>query len=413
MFPESQVTTAGPVVGLVPKCGACGLFKVPGICSPKMPVSGKGRKGIMIIGEAPGANEDEQGEAFVGNSGKDLQSVLGQWDVDLERDCWRTNALICRPFTRTKKGKLNNRKPTKKEIAYCRPNVVNAIKKHKPHLIIVLGAVPILSVMPYAWQSKEAVGGVMRWRGWTIPCQTTGAWVCPTFHPAYVLRQDEKNDLVTRMFYERDLENAIACLGKDTPRKLYPQREITTVYDSHGAAALIHKMIDRGGPIALDYETNMLKPDSDWAEIVCGAVSNGGETIAFPWNPKTTGKAVSRLITSKNVRLIGANLQFEERWNIKKLGHGATNWRWDTVVNSHLIDNRKAPVNSVKFQAYVQFGQPTYNEWIDPYLKSKRPNDQNNIHQIAMKDLLIYCGTDALLEFMIALRQSQILGIPI
>src|SRR5688572_528647 len=79
----------------IPKCGACGLLK--GCKSPKMPVSGKGAKGILIIGEAPGRDEDIQGRPFVGATGEKLETTLRKLGVEMRRDCWLTNALICRP----------------------------------------------------------------------------------------------------------------------------------------------------------------------------------------------------------------------------------------------------------------------------------------------------------------------------
>ena len=59
---------------LVPQCGRCGLLD--GCESPKMPVAGQGRKRIMVVGEAPGFNEDKQGIPFVGKAGQRLMRTL-------------------------------------------------------------------------------------------------------------------------------------------------------------------------------------------------------------------------------------------------------------------------------------------------------------------------------------------------
>src|SRR5262245_43419820 len=78
-----------------PRCGLCGLLNK---CqSPKMEVYGKGKNGILIVGEAPGANEDEQGIPFVGKAGRYLRGILHGLDVNMRNDCWLTNSLICRP----------------------------------------------------------------------------------------------------------------------------------------------------------------------------------------------------------------------------------------------------------------------------------------------------------------------------
>src|SRR6185503_19587936 len=101
-----------PAVGLVPRCGACGLLKT---CeSPKMAPYGKGKRGVLIVGEAPGQSEDERGRPFVGKSGQFLRGTLEGLGFDMDRYAWTTNALICRP--------PNNQTPDNKRISYCRPN---------------------------------------------------------------------------------------------------------------------------------------------------------------------------------------------------------------------------------------------------------------------------------------------------
>ena len=62
-----------------------------------MPVSGEGRKGVLIVAEAPGYNEDQQGVQLVGNAGQELTRLLFNIGVRMRRDCWLTNSVICRP----------------------------------------------------------------------------------------------------------------------------------------------------------------------------------------------------------------------------------------------------------------------------------------------------------------------------
>src|SRR5207248_1982220 len=70
----------------LPQCGECGLLKK---ChSPKMPVDGEGRRKVLVLGESPGKNEDEQNRPFVGDAGETLRKAFARLDVDLRRDCW-------------------------------------------------------------------------------------------------------------------------------------------------------------------------------------------------------------------------------------------------------------------------------------------------------------------------------------
>src|SRR5690606_23623431 len=138
-FPASQLQVAKAPPSLAPQCGACGLFKT---CkSPKMPVSGKGRREILVVAEAPGKDEDDRGIQLVGESGQLLERAMRKAGVDMRKDCWLTNSLICRP--------PNNRMPTKQEIDYCRPNLLKTIKELDPKVIILLGGSAVRSLIGY------------------------------------------------------------------------------------------------------------------------------------------------------------------------------------------------------------------------------------------------------------------------
>src|SRR4051812_20143993 len=121
-FAAAEPAAARQRSSLVPLCGVCGLLK--GCRSPRMPVSGEGRKGILIVGEAPGMNEDERGIQFCGKTGKLLERTLAKFDVDMRRDCWLTNSLACRP--------PRNKIDDARKIDYCRPLVVRAVNELRP-----------------------------------------------------------------------------------------------------------------------------------------------------------------------------------------------------------------------------------------------------------------------------------------
>jgi uracil-DNA glycosylase family 4 len=143
-FHESSLVRQAPQLSLAPKCGTCGIYKT---CkSPKMPVHGKGRKGILIVGEAPGATEDEQNRPFCGKSGQFLRDRLKRYGINMDEDCWLTNALICHP--------ANNRKPTPDEIGYCRPNVLKAIRELEPLVILLVGGPAVTSVIGSTWRAR-------------------------------------------------------------------------------------------------------------------------------------------------------------------------------------------------------------------------------------------------------------------
>ena len=96
------------------KAGDCNKCKLDKNCqTPRMTYTGDGNKRILLIGEAPGKNEDIMGEQFIGDSGTLLRYNLDFLDIDMDRDCWKTNAIKCRP--------PSNNTPTANQIKCCLP----------------------------------------------------------------------------------------------------------------------------------------------------------------------------------------------------------------------------------------------------------------------------------------------------
>ena len=375
--------------GLVPRCGACGLFKT---CeSPKMGVYGKGEREVLVIGEAPGKTEDEEGRPFIGKAGLFLRQTLDHLDVDLDRDAWTTNALICRP--------PKNKTPDARQISYCRPNVRKAIARTEPRVVVLLGKSALTSLMERYW--KGDIGAVERWVGWRIPCQDH--WICPTYHPAFLIRM--KNPLMDRLF--SDHLRAAFSIERDPPKQPDFHKRIRLVYSDAEVRQWLKRIDDEGGWVVVDYETNCIKPEWPKARIVSCAISNGRETISYPWSGDAI-EVTGLFLRSKRTRKIAANLKFEERWTRATFGHGVVNWGWDTMLASHCLDNRPG-ICSLKFQAFVKLGIPTYNENVEPYLTNKE-GPYNRIREIDLATLLFYGGTDALLEYHLAIRQRREMG---
>ena len=118
-----------------------------------MPLSGEGRKQILIVAEAPGQNEDEQGEPFVGRAGKLLDDIIGA--IGLRRsDVYIANMVKCRP--------PGNRNPTQEEVEACIPFLYRQIQLIEPKVILAVGAVAA-GYVSTTWLSRttltELAGG--------------------------------------------------------------------------------------------------------------------------------------------------------------------------------------------------------------------------------------------------------------
>ena len=387
LIPDSLVHRE--VASSLPRCGLCGLYKT---CrSPKMPVYGRGGKGVLVVGEAPGETEDEKGRPFIGKAGQYLRQALREIGVDLDRDAWTTNAVICRP--------PKNKTPDSRQISYCRPNLQAVLEKYEPQVVVTLGKSALESVITPYWTGD--LGGLERWTGWTIPL---GAWICPTYHPSYLLRM--RNPLMDREF-RTHLRRAF---GKKAPppQKANPAEGVELIWDESEIVKAIKAMDREGGIVVVDYETNTIKPDWPKATIHSCALSDGRRTISFPWIGRAIA-ATGKLLASSQTRKIAHNLKFEERWTLATFGHGVRNWWWDTMIATHCLDNRPG-ICGLKFQALVRLGVPSYNTAIEPFLSATSNGVYNRIHLADARQLLTYGGIDALLEYRLAMLQRRDFG---
>lgn len=130
---------------------------------------------IMIIGEAPGQNEDEQGLPFVGRSGQLLDKILQSVGLSSDRHVYISNAIRCRP--------PENRTPSTQEIEACKPYLLEQIRLVDPKIILLTGATAVKALTGDKRGITKIRGQWMEWEG----------RVCmPIFHPAYLLRNPSR-----------------------------------------------------------------------------------------------------------------------------------------------------------------------------------------------------------------------------
>jgi uracil-DNA glycosylase family 4 len=374
---------------VLPRCGLCRLYK-SGCRTPKMKVAGRGAREVLIIGEAPGKDEDRSGEPFTGGSGWRLRRSISATGLDPFRDCWLYNSLICY---------ANGQTVNKQAVDWCRPNVVGLITELKPKVILLLGAKAVRSVIGWLW--KEDTGGITRWAGFRAPSQQLNAWVCPTFNPAYIMRLE--HEVADRAF---DDHVRRAVRKTERPWSSVPDwsKDVDVEINPDAAADKIARRFMFSPLVAFDYETNMIKPDHPKAQVVCCAISDGKYTVAFPWHGAAA--AAARLILASDKAKIGFNMKFEDRWSRDRLGVQVRNWRHDGMQVAHALDNRHQ-ITGLKFQAFVRLGMSSYDDDVKPYLESDDGGGYgfNRVKDVPLPKLLLYCGLDALLEFKV--YQSQ------
>jgi DNA polymerase len=159
---------------------------------------------LMFVGEAPGADEDERGEPFVGKAGQLLTRIIQTMGFDRDT-VFIANILKCRPDTPGQNA--GNRKPTASEMATCLPYLLEQIEIIRPGVIVALGATAVEGLL-------GLTTGITRLRGRWVDFR--GIPVMPTYHPAYLLRNQSL--AVKRQVWE-DMLQVLERLGRPTSEK--------------------------------------------------------------------------------------------------------------------------------------------------------------------------------------------------
>ena len=198
-LPSAATSAALPTAAELTACTRCDLH---GLGRTHV-VPGQGNANgpdFMFVGEAPGADEDRQGLAFVGAAGQFLTKMIAAMGYTREQ-VFIANICKCRP--------PNNRTPSPPEMAACVPYLKRQIKLVKPKCLILLGNTAMRGLFPDApmrrgqWQMYEGIPAI------------------GTFHPAYILRFDSARDPAglrkAKLEVWNTLKLALARLGKTPP----------------------------------------------------------------------------------------------------------------------------------------------------------------------------------------------------
>ena len=168
------------LVGLADACDGC---RRCGLGATRLNVvvsRGNPRAPLMVLGEGPGAQEDEQGKPFVGRSGQLLDRMLESVGIDSNFDAYVCNIVKCRP--------PENRKPTALEMAACRPWLDQQIQLVNPAVILLAGSTAVEGLLGIKGGITKLRGQWRRGEGGSLE----GRWLMPIFHPSYLLRNASK-----------------------------------------------------------------------------------------------------------------------------------------------------------------------------------------------------------------------------
>jgi DNA polymerase len=173
----AQATTIDALAAAIAGFDACPLKRT---ATNTVFADGNPAAPLLIIGEAPGADEDRLGKPFVGRAGQLLDRMLAAIGLD-RTGVQITNVIYWRP--------PGNRKPTAAEIASCLPFVFRHIVLSRPRVLVLAGGTAASSLLDTAEGITRLRG---RWFDLAIPGLDSAVPTLPTFHPAYLLRTPER-----------------------------------------------------------------------------------------------------------------------------------------------------------------------------------------------------------------------------
>lgn len=378
-------------------CDTCELYKKCN--SPRMKPTGKGKKKVLIIGEAPGRKEDEKGMQFVreADAGGTLWKNLSDIGIDFREDCFATNAIICR--STDDRGK--NKTPSNQQINYCRHNLYKTIQELKPEKIITLGSTALQSLIG----EKESVGSIEKWVGWKIPDQDLKCWIFPNYHPQFL--NYNSDDVVLHKIFKKALRDAFEW-EKEFPLLNTEVIKFTTPFE---ASIFLDSLKTSITPAVIDFETTGKRPQKPGHKILCMAISSGlNRATAFPifYEDKSFMLSLKKFLKNDKIKKIGHNIKFETIWAASILNTEIRGWMWDTMIAAHCLDARTG-VTGLKFQTYVNFGVSGYNKSVEKYINLIDEKDTygfNRMEEVPLEDLLHYCGEDVIYDNKLFMTQT-------
>ena len=326
-------------------CNVCPLNHQRGLKHPHMEPTGSDHPTVYILGEAPGATEDEKGEQFVGKTGQILRFRIPEhWNKYIR---WN-NVVRTRP--------PKNREPTSVEVECCRSSLITDIERTKPSAIFGFGNVPL------QWALNQQ--GITKWNGRRIPIKVGNhkCWFFPMMHPSYVGRSRrfeprDKNSYGSdiEFAFANDLRNAFDIVDKlpepivSTVNEFTRDVEIVTHPDK---AIKLIKSMHHETIVGYDYETKGLRPYNKQSRILSVAMASCELAFSFPlyhpendWSERDFEQVedcLHEFLLEAPTRKVAHNLAFEMEWSAYFYGRKvlrAQPWE-DTLSQAYILDER-------------------------------------------------------------------------
>lgn len=351
------------------------------VSTAKMPLSGNLRDpDILVLGEAPGEEEDKEGRAFVGDSGVMLRRAIP--GVAMDRLAFQ-NTVRCRP--------QGNATPSPRDAHACSLFLEEDIEAHNFKAILGVGSVPLARFLP--GQAITRVHGVR----FPVKIGSKVLWYYPILHPSFVIRQGGTSSSAYPVF-RADINRFFAEVDRWGKPKIYEPEPAKVIIPQslEEAIALTDGMQD---PIAVDLESSHLRPYVKNSTLLTAAVSDGATTIAFsiahPEAPTDWGLPFILDLVSRR-RWIAHNSIMELVWLLYKAAQAGIPFEpadFDDSMAYARVYHHRETVLSLDILARIHLGAT---------IKDVIPVNIKNMISEPLERILPYNGLDAWASALIA-----------
>lgn len=350
-------------------CEHCPLLPI------RRPVFGSGtaKNGIVIVGEAPGRNEYEKGEVFVGAAGQLLDATLGAVGIE-RKEVHVTNMVLCRPTTE----EVRDDPPPVAAIHACKPRLFEEVKRQNPKVIVTLGSTSSQSFLNTRDKISDLVASFHY-----IPYLQ--AWVAPTYHPAAVLHGSVSlfDDILAVLRRVRDLASGAIQFNPNPDPISYSYTE-----DPVEAREMLLELLrdTEQWEIALDIETDNLR----YLEDALLLVTMSTKKYNYVFDPKALASEPANMLfcammEDPSITWFIHNMAFDLQFINYHFGTVPTNVI-DTMAMALGTTERSAAIG-LKRLAREYLNAPFYEQEIQQFLRKK------NLHYSEIpRDKLIKYG---------------------
>jgi len=328
---------------------------------------------IWIVGEAPGADEDQAGVPFVGASGRELDRMLVEAGIPSGLCCF-VNPYKVRPPD----NDIDRIEETGITKQLFEEQFIEELNEYKPSFIAPVGGTSLQILCEFTIDHRDKESKISKWRGSLLSSEQLRwpHYVIPNFHPAYILREWSDRDVVVFIFRRLKEEyDYFAANGKHQP---LPERELIADPSFGEAQEYLNECLAHPGPTSVDIELLARR-----VPICCSFSFSRNSAVSISLldgdvsNLRVLWRLINRVLAEK--RLVGQNwTTFDSNW-MEALGfNGGVRLCDDTLVRHHVLHPELS--HKLDFQVMQYTRQPFYKDegrgWVlrDGMVKLKRYN---------------------------------------